>query len=164
MDGVHRQYVVDASSWISVEGHPAQNQILFFVGKLIEQGKIICPPEAWGEVKKCPWVKAWLAQYQDQFVKSATATEFFGILGQVTMQFHVMAGARRRKERADQYVLASAAYYNVLSNPTKHVVVCEESAVQRPSRKLVTACKAFGVDCDNLMGVLRQEFPDEKWP
>jgi hypothetical protein len=145
MAGVHRRYVVDASSWISVEGHPAQNRILFFIGKLIEDGKIICPPEAWGEVKKCPWVKAWLETYHDQFVQSITAVEFYGILGRVTMKHHVMAGARRRKERADQYVLASAAYLNATSNPTRHVVVCEESA-KRASRKLVTACQAFGVE------------------
>jgi hypothetical protein len=164
MAGVDRRYVVDASSWISVEGHPAQNRILFFVGKLIEDGKIICPPEAWGEVKKCPWVKAWLEPYRAQFVKSITAVEFYGILGRVTMKHHAMAGARRRKERADQYVLASAAYLNATSNPTHHIVVCEESAAKRPSRKLVTACQAFGVESENLMRVLRMEFPDENWP
>ena len=165
MAGADRRYVMDASSWISVEGHPAQNRILFFVGKLIEGGKIICPPEAWAEVKKCPWVKAWLESYHDQFVQRITAVEFYGILGRVTMKHHVMAGARRRKERADQYVLASAAYLNAItSNPMRHVVVCEESAAKRASRKLVTACKSFGVESENLMSVLRTEFPDENWP
>jgi hypothetical protein len=80
------------------------------------------------------------------------------------MKHHAMAGARRRKERADQYVLASAAYLNATSNPTHHIVVCEESAAKRPSRKLVTACQAFGVESENLMRVLRMEFPDENWP
>ena len=80
------------------------------------------------------------------------------------MKHHAMAGARRRKERADQYVLASAAYLNATSNPTRHIVVCEESAAKRPSRKLVTACQAFGVESENLMRVLQTEFPDENWP
>jgi hypothetical protein len=164
MVGDHRKYVVDASSWISVEGHPAQNQILFFVGKLIDDGKIVSPPEAWGEVLKCPWVRAWLEPLRDKFVKGCSAVEFYGILGRVTAQHSVMAGARRRKERADQYVLATAAYLNSVSNPITYCVVCEESAAQRPSRKLVTACRAFGVDSDTLMDVLRTEFPDEKWP
>ena len=40
MAGARRKYVVDASSWIPVEGNPAQNLILYCVGKLIEDGKI----------------------------------------------------------------------------------------------------------------------------
>lgn len=164
MDGGHNQYVVDASSWISVEGNPAQNRILFYVGKLIETGKLTSPPQAWEEVKKCPWVKAWLEPYKDTFVKGVGDVQFFATLGRVTHQFPAMAGARRRKERADQYVLATAMHSNENSNPVEHVVVCEESAVQRPNRKLVTACTAFGVKSMSLMDVLRKEFPDENWP
>jgi len=164
MVGGYKRYVVDASSWISVEGSPAQNLILFCLGKLIEDGKIISPPQAWSEVKKCPWVKAWLEPYKDTFVKSIGAVGFLSILGRVTHRFPAMAGARRRKERADQYVLAAAIHYNENSNPVEHVVVCEESGAQRPSRKLVTACESFGVKSMSLMDVLREEFPDEAWP
>jgi hypothetical protein len=161
MAGEDRRYIVDASSWISVEGHPKQNPILFFVGKLIETGKIQCPPEAWDEVEKCPWVKTWLEPLRSQFVKNVGAVEYLAMVGSVTHRFHAMAGARRRKERADQYVLATAMYLNATSNPTTHVVVCEETAVQRKNRKLVTACDAFNVEHGTLIDMLRKEFPDE---
>lgn len=156
MAGVHRRYIIDASSWISVEESPAQNQILFFVGKLIEAEKITSPPEAWGEVKKCPWVKAWLEPLRDSFVKGETAVEYFQTVGRITRAFPAMAGARRRKERADQYVVATAVYRNAISNPERYTVVCEETASQRPNRKLVTACATFGVDCWGLMKVLKR--------
>ena len=83
------------------------------------------------------------------------------LIGRVTHQFSTMAGARRRKERADQYVVATAAYLNATSNPTRTRVVCEETDTQRPSRKIVTACKAFGVEPMNLLEMLREEFPNE---
>lgn len=164
MAGERRKYVIDASSWIAIEGHPAQNLILYCLGKLIEAGKVQCPPEAWEEVQQCPWVHAWLKPYRPQFVKAIGGVEFLGMLGQVTYRFHAMAGARRRKERADQYIVATAAYLNATHNPVRHVVVCEESAAQRPNRKLTTACNAFGVTSRNLLQMLREEFPDEKWP
>jgi hypothetical protein len=163
MAGEDRRYIVDASSWISIEGHPAQNLILFCVGKLIESGKVKCPPEAWNEVQRCPWVKAWLAQYQSQFVQSITDVAYLLKVGEVTGAFNVMAGARRRKERADQYVVAMAVYLNATSNPARHIAVCEETAAQRPNRKMVTACNAFGVEAKSLIEVLQYEFPDEKW-
>ena len=72
-----------------------------------------------------------------------------------------MAGARRRKERADQYIVATAAHLNATSNPTRYRVVCEETDTQRPSRKMVTACKSFGVESMSLLEMLREEFPDE---
>jgi Domain of unknown function (DUF4411) len=83
------------------------------------------------------------------------------LVGKVTHQFSKMAGARRRKERADQYVVATAAYVKARSNPTSIRVVCEETDTQRPSRKMVTACKAFGVESMNIMQMLREEFPNE---
>jgi hypothetical protein len=163
MVGESRRYIIDASSWISIEGNPAANLILYCIGKLIEAGKIQCPPEAWDEVQKCPWVLAWLKSYREQFVKNIGTIEYYGIVGQVTHQFHVMAGARRRKERADQYIVATAVYLNAITNPTKHVVVCEESDAHRPSRKLVTACSKFNVTSINLLKMLSSEFPGEKW-
>jgi|SRR5579862_1115561 len=164
MDGGNRLYIVDASSWISVEGHPAQNLMLFHLGKMIEDGRIISPPEAWDEVENCPWVHAWLKQHRNLFVQRITDVEYFQLVGRVTHQFHVMAGARRRKERADQYVVGMAAYLNATSNPNRHVVVCEESHTKRPNRKIRTACQAFGVECVDMFTMLKKEFPDEAWP
>jgi hypothetical protein len=157
-----RVYIVDASSWIFIEGHPAQNRILYYVGKLIEQGKIWCPPESWGEVKKCPWVVAWLAQYSDQLILRL-GVDYLMMVGRVTHAFAGMSGARGRKEKADQYVVAMAAHLNAISNPTRHVVVAGESADTRPKRKIPTACEHFGVECCGLMEMLAREFPDEPW-
>lgn len=120
-----------------------------------------CPPEAWEEVEKCPWVKAWLEPHYGQFVKRINDVEYMLLVGRVTHQFSTMAGARRRKERADQYIVATAAYLNATSNPTRTRIVCEETDAQRASRKIVTACKAFGVEPLNLFQMLKEEFPDE---
>lgn len=162
--GDNRVYVVDASSWISTEGHPAQNLMLLCLGRLIESGKVISPPEAWAEVQNCPWVHAWLKQYQKEFVCHITTVEYYQTVGRVTRQFHVMAGARRRRERADQYVVGLAAYLNSTGDPNVHVVVCEESHIKRPNRKIRTACTAFGVESTDLFSMLKKEFPDEPWP
>jgi hypothetical protein len=87
--------------------------------------------------------------------------EYLLLVGKITHQFSTMAGARRRKERADQYVVATAAYLKARSNPTTVRVVCEETDAQRASRKIVTACRTFDVVPMNLMQMLREEFPDE---
>ncbi len=59
--------------------------------------------------------------------------------------------------------MATAMYLNATSNPTRHVVVCEETDNQRAGRKLVTACDAFGVEHRGLLEMLRDEFPEEGW-
>jgi hypothetical protein len=156
-------YIVDASAWISIEGHPAQNLILFCVTKLIEAGKMRCPSESWREVKKCPWVVAWLGGYKDRLLVSPGGVDYLLTVGRVTGAFPGMSGARSRKERADQYVVATAAYLNANANPTRHVVVAGESAVKRPNRKIPRACAHFGVECWPLMEVLKYEFPNEAW-
>ena len=43
-------YVVDSSSWISIEGNPAENKILYHLSALIDRGQIKCPPEVWDEL------------------------------------------------------------------------------------------------------------------
>jgi hypothetical protein len=106
-------------------------------------------------------VKAWLDSLRSKFVKRITDVEYLPLVGKVTHQFSTMAGARRRKERADQYVVATAAYLKERSNPTMIRVVCEETDAQRANRKMVTACRAFGVEPMNLIQMLREEFPDE---
>jgi Domain of unknown function (DUF4411) len=162
--GGNRIYVVDASRWISVEGHPAQNLMLYCLSKLIDGGGIISPPECWDEVQNVPWVHAWLKRYQRSFINRVATVEYYQMVGRVTRQFHVMAGARRKKERADQYVVGMAACLNVAGTSNVHVVVCEESHVKRPNRKIRTACTAFEVECIDLFSMLRKEFPDEPWP
>lgn len=158
-----RKYVVDASAWISIEGHPGQNLILFCLSKLIEEGRVTCPPEAWGEVLKCPWVHAWLDQYKDQIVFAPRSVDYLMTIGQVTHAFPSMASARGRKEKADQYVVATAIHLNKVSNPTKFIVIAGESLARRPNRKIPRACQHFGIDCQGLLDMLVYEFPDEKW-
>jgi len=46
-------YVVDSSSWISIEGNPAENKILYHLSALIDRGQIKCPPEVWDELAVC---------------------------------------------------------------------------------------------------------------
>jgi hypothetical protein len=121
----------------------------------------LSPPEAWEEVDKCPWVKAWLEPHHSQFVKRISDVDYMLLVGRVTHQFSTMAGARRRKERADQYIVAMAAFLNATSNPVRYYVVSEEASVQRAGRKLTTACGAFGVESKDLFGMLREEFPDK---
>lgn len=157
------KYVVDASAWISIEGHPGQNLILFCISKLIEQDRITCPPEAWEEVQKCPWVHAWLDQYKDQIVSAPRAVDYLMTVGEVTHAFPGMASPRGRKEKADQYVVGVALFLNRTSNPTRHVVIAGESLAKRPNRKIPRACQHFGVECCGLMEMLAREFPDEKW-
>jgi hypothetical protein len=154
-------YVVDASSWIHIESHHNQNAILYAVVKLIEDGKIICPPESWKEVVKCPWVKAWINQHKKSMIRAISDVEYLLRLGRVTMQFSAMAAARGRKEKADQYVVAMAWHLNATGNPTKYVVVANETATKRPNRKIPTACSALGFECLELEGMLKREFPQE---
>lgn len=157
-------YVVDASAWIFIEGHPAQNRILYCLTQLIEAGRVICPPESWDEVKKCPWVIAWLGALRGQIVESPSSVEYLLMVGRVTHAFPSMAGARQRKERADQYVVGLAAYLSEASSPKRlHEVVASESDRRRPNRKIPTACEHFGVACRTLLEVLEREFPDEEW-
>jgi hypothetical protein len=89
--------------------------------------------------------------------------EFLKLLGEVTFKFSGMAGARGRRIRADPYLVAYAAHRNKTDSPTKCIVVCAESAVKRPNRKLPTACKAFDVESITLLEMLSREFPDEAW-
>lgn len=164
MDGPHRvEYIFDASSWISIEKDLAQNLILSKILDLVAAGRAYCPPEAWEEVRNCPQVRAWLSQYEDSVVKKIAHPEYFRRIGQVTHRFPSMSGARGRKNRADPYLVGMASFLNDTSNPTVHIVVSEESALKRPSRKISTACDEFGVQHLNLWQVLRKESPNEPW-
>jgi hypothetical protein len=131
--------------------------------QLIEMGKIICPPEAWEEVKRCPWVKAWLNEHRSRIVRSITDPGYLARVGQVTYRFPAMARARSSRDRADQYVVAMASYLNDIDNPRNHIVVARETPAKRKNRKIPTACQAFGVSFKTLTEVLHDEFPDEDW-
>ena len=156
-------YVVDASSWISIDGNPDANRILSRLDELIERGAIKCPPQALNEVRNA-YMAGWIKARRKQISHTLrNKVEFLTLLGQVTFQFAAMSGARGRRNRADPYLVAYAAYRNQTGNPTRCVVVCAESATKRPNRKLPTACKAFNVEPIGLVEMLKREFPEESW-
>lgn len=156
-------YVVDASSWISVEGNPDANRILARIDDLIERGRIKCPPQCLREIRST-YMKGWTkARYKQIAHNLRTKVDFLQLLGAVTHKFSGMAGARGKRNRADPYLVAYAACRNATENPTVCVVVCDESALVRPNRKVPTACKAFGVESITLKEMLKREFPQEDW-
>jgi hypothetical protein len=156
-------YVIDASSWISIDGNPDANRILAAADRLIERGAVKCPPQCLNEVKSA-YISAWIKIRRKQIAHNLrTKVEFLRILGDVTFNFSGMAGARGIKNRADPYLVAYAAFRNANENPVKCIVVCNESAVQRPNRKIPTACKSFGVEAITLGEMLKREFPNEEW-
>ncbi len=157
-------YVVDSSSWISIEGNPAENKILYHLSVLIERDQIVCPPQVWSEIERCKRVLAWIENQKKQIVHNyRSKNRFLELLGQVTMKFPAMAGARGRRNKADPYVVAHAAFANETENPAKFSVVCDETLASRPNRKLPTACAAFKVESLTLMEMLAREFPEETW-
>ena len=154
-------YVVDASSWISVDGNPDANRILLHLDILIQRGRLKCPPEVWKEIRS-RYMAAWLKGKRKNIVHSLRSNiDFLKKVGEVTGKYPAMAGARGTRNRADPYVVAYAAYRNETENPTLCVVVCDESALVRSNRKIPTACKAFGVEPLTLMEMLKREFPEE---
>jgi hypothetical protein len=157
-------YVIDSSGWISIDGRPDQNRILFFLSKLIEDDRIKSPPEVWDELKKCEWVLAWLRGQRRLIVENRSQNyTYLSIVGSVTYRFPALAGARGTKNKADPYVVALAIHMNATDNERQWRVVASETLAKRPGRKIPTACQSFNVECDGLYDMLRREFPDEKW-
>jgi hypothetical protein len=156
-------YVIDASSWISIDGNPDANRILAHIDMLAQRGAVKCPPQCLNEVRNA-YVAGWIKIRRKQLSHSVRAkVEFLQVLGAVTFQFAGMAGARGVKNKADPYLIAYAAFRNANENPTRCVVVCNESAAQRANRKIPTACKAFGVESLTLQEMLKREFPNQDW-
>jgi hypothetical protein len=155
---VRNIYIVDTSSWITVEGHSAQNRILFFLSKLIDSGQVICPAEVWREVKRAPYLKAWLQSAKKPHVRHISDPEYFLIAGRVTYRFPTMAAARADKERGDQWVVAMGAYLKGRPAGTNYLVVSEEGFKRQSIPK---ACESFDVPHTTLFGMLRNEFPEE---
>lgn len=153
-------YVLDSSGWISIDDRSDHNRILFFVGKLIDNGQIKSPPEVWSELKRCHNVLAWISTRRKDIVQPLVDPDYYALIGEVTYRFPQMAGARGNKEKADQYVVAMAAYLNRKTN-RKHYVVAAETAADRPNRKIPTACNAFSTECISIIEMLQREFPDD---
>lgn len=155
-------YVLDASSWITIEGHPARERILWRLTQLIEADRIKSPPEVWDELKKCDWILAWIKDHRSQIVinRNQNVEYLLNHVGPVTHQFSAMAGARGGKDKADPYVVALAVHSKLTSN-ADWVVVADETLESRPNRKIPTACAAYGVACKTLAEVLEIEFPED---
>lgn len=87
-------YVVDASSWIAIEGHPAQNRILDALARLIERGQIKMPLEGWDEVKDTsPRVSAWLNGYRSEIVENVrNEVNYLMLAGRIAADFQACAG------------------------------------------------------------------------
>lgn len=156
-------YVIDASSWISIDGNPDANRILAHADMLIERGAVKCPPECLNEIRSV-YMAGWVKTRRKQVSHSLrTKVDFLKLLGEVTFKFSAMAGARGVRNKADPYLVAYAAFRNATENPTKCVVVCDKSAAPRPNRKVPTACKAYGIEAITLKEMLKREFPDQEW-
>lgn len=155
-------YAVDSSSWILIEGHPAQNLILDRLTQLIEAGRIKSPREVLAELRKTSPVTQHVEHYRDLIIENPTSeVEYLHLVGRVTNKFPAMQGARRKKERADAWVIGLAAHGR--GNPRDWIVVADETDAKRPNRKIPTACAEFNVRCCGLIQMLQEEFPDDVW-
>jgi len=162
MAEARRIYVIDTSSWLRIDEHPARNRILDALGKLLENGQLKAPPEVAKELKKIGVVQGWFAVNKEDIIEDRNSDiDFLKKVGEVTHQFPAMAAARSSKEKADQYVVALAACGS--PNPGPWIVVADETLDRRPNRKIPTACGAFGVQCVSFLEMLRHEFPDDGW-
>lgn len=166
MAGSARQkiYVVDSSSWISIEGNPAANRILYFLDEMIDRSEIEMPPEVWDELKRCEYVLNWLKpRHKKVVVRLRQKPEFLQMLGRVAFDFPAMSGSRGSKNKADPYVVAHAMYRKKQLSPVPCAVVCDETLRSRPNRKIPTACQANQIDTLRLMEMLKREYPQETW-
>lgn len=149
-------YVVDSSSWISIEGHPAREGILYAVLGLIEQGKLACPPEVWDELKKCDWVLAWIGEQRKRVVRSLMDPEYLAAVGHAALAYPSMCATRGSKEKADGYVVAMVVRGNRTANPQQWIGVAEDQAIR-------AACSEYQAEGIDLFEMLRREYPDEGW-
>jgi hypothetical protein len=149
-------YVIDTSSWLSIEGHPAQNRILSALVPLIEMGRIPFPPQVWDEFKETSDLVSWLEPYRDRCVeRRSTDPSFLATVGQIAHEFAGMSGTRGRRERADPWVVATALHSR--EDGKRWLVVCNESAVKRPNRRITGACARYKILCMSLLEMLDQE-------
>ncbi len=52
-------YVIDASSWISIDGNPDANRILAHIDILVQRGVVKCPPQCLKEVRSA-YIAGWI--------------------------------------------------------------------------------------------------------
>lgn len=69
--------------------------------------------------------------------------EYLQFVGKITYEHPGMSKATGWKTRADPYIVALAEMEN-------YVVVCDETAQHRPSRKIPGVCASRGVRCITL--------------
>lgn len=155
-------YVLDSSGWISIDGRPDHATILWHILQLVKQGRIKSPPEAWRELVRCHNVLSWIGDYRDEIVLAIGDADYFSLVGQIAHRFPQMCATRGSREKADGYVVATAAYLNRTTN-RQHYVIASETALNRPIRKIPTACGVYAVECKSVIDMLRREFPDETW-
>lgn len=161
-DRLEYVFVVDSSSWLEIESHPAQNRILSALIPIIQDGRIKAPPEVWKEIEDSSELHPWLKPYRDAIVENRRSNpDYLLLAGKIAHAFQGMAGVRGLKEKADPWVVATAVHAK--SNPHIRVVVCNETVRRRPNRKLPTACAAYNVECLTLLQMLDREYPDDGW-
>ena len=155
-------FVIDSSSWFQIEGHPAHNQILSVLVALIEADRIKVPKEVLDEIELDDELFSWLKPYKQRLVENNRSDPvYFRLVGQITSDFPAMVGILSTRNRADPWVIATAAHKNGL--PFERVVVCDESVRRRANRKIPTACAAYGIKCITLLQMLEAESPDGLW-
>lgn len=155
-------YVIDTSSWLSIERHPAQNRILSVMVPLIEGGRVKVPVAVWDEFQITSSLTLWMKPFKEQIVdRHEYAPGYFAAVGAVTRAFPAMAGATGVKQKADPWVVGFAKYGN--DNGGQFVVVCDETLKNRPNRKIPTACAQYGLECKTLVEMLAYEFPADGW-
>ena len=86
------------------------------------------------------------------------------LVGQITYDNRGMSKPRGARDRADQYVVAMAAYLGETDHGHNYVIVTNETAARRKNRKIPYACQKRGIECISLMDMLRRAYPDEDWP
>lgn len=161
-DSARYIFVVDSSSWLEIESHPAQNRILSALVPMIEAGRIKIPPEVWKEIEESSELHLWLKPHREAIIENRRSRpEYLLLAGKIAHMFQGMAGVRGLRDKADPWVIATAIHAQ--GNPHVRVVVCNETVRRRPNRKLPTACAAFKVECLNLMEMLDREYPADGW-
>ncbi len=153
---------MDTSSWLLIEGHPAQNRILNALVPLIEAGRVKFPPQVWDEFKETSELVSWLEPYRDKCIaRRSTDPSFLALVGDISHRFPGMAGARGRREKADPWVIATAAHS--ASDVKRWIVICNETLSRRPNRKIPSACGHYKVLCMSLFEMLDREYPEDGW-
>jgi hypothetical protein len=155
-------FIVDTSSWLEIERHPAENRILSALVPMIEAGRIKFLPEVFKEIKETSRLFVWLSHYKDVLVENRRAhVDYLTIAGTIAYKFPAMCGTMGKKDKADPWVIAMAIHAG--RNPRARVIVCNETVRRRPNRKIPTVCQAYGIECKTMLEMLHMEYPEDGW-